>query len=280
MSRLVLAALLAVAVTTALAASVSVSPEQAQSATFLLKKWKADYGPEWFQSRYGIAAPVVDFQGFSALSGSLRIYYLRTASRSDQQKLWKGLDADRTMNQALARKGDTVLWILAKQDPLRAKALELLQPDETATVPTGLEWAKTELGKSVPGLAFYNEQFLDSLLSAETRAGASLRGVYQVVYDLQSRVPPGRKLAQVEYWFPRDSKQLPELVKALDSSKTGEQTVLSGKNVAIVTITRTDEATKILLDQLKAKGYRVESRVPSFATASTGSAPSSDPTQR
>lgn len=245
--------------------AVRITPELAEKAVWLPLKLPPDYSAGWFEKRYGITAPAVERQALTGLSGSLRIYYVRAASESDQQKLWKGLEADRTANQSLARKGDTLIWIVARQEPLRIKALNLLQPDQTATAPTGLEWLNTELGHEIPGLVFYDEQFLDLIIPLEERAGVPLRGVYQIVYDLKQRTGPGPKLAQVEFWLPKDPKQLPELVKALDYGKTREQTILSGKNAAVVTITRTDDATRILLDQLKGKGYRVESRVPSFA---------------
>jgi hypothetical protein len=250
------------------AAPVKITPERAQSVAWLQKNRPAGYEAKWFQHRYGVVPPEVEHQVFSALSGDLRVLYLRAASESDRQKLWGGLFADRTPNQAVASKGEILIWVIGKQDALRGKALELLQPDKTAAEPTGLEWLIMELPREIPGLAFYDEQFLELLAPLEARVGLRLRGVYQVVHQLRAPVGIGRRIAQVEFWIPQEPKHLPDLVKALDATKTDEHAVLSGRGAAVVTVTRTDEATRILLDQLQGKGYHLESRVPSFASPS------------
>ena len=218
---------------------------------------------EWFARRYGVAPPSVEATRLANPIAPVDVYALKPAP-DDAGRLWSGLLADLAPNQALAEKRGVIGLVISRDDNLRRKAVALIRPTRQATARPDLNWLPAEMPRDIPGLAHVYARFLTQLPELEGRAaGVSLRAVYQASYSLARSSAP-RGLAQADFWVPRDPSQFAGLVRALDSRKTGEQTIMSGKGVAVIVSTRTDEATGILVEFLKQKGYKLESRVAAF----------------
>jgi hypothetical protein len=147
---------------------------------------------------------------------------------------------------------------------LRRKVVALIKPTREAPARSDLDWLPAEMPHEIPGIVYVYARFLTQLPDLEARvSGVALRAVYQASYTLPRSFGP-RGLAQADFWVPRDQAQVGALVRALDGHKTGEQTIMSGKGVAVLVSTRTNQATKILVDFLTQRGYKLESRVATF----------------
>jgi hypothetical protein len=227
--------------------------------------------------RYRIRPPAVEQQLLLASSGLVEVLCLNASDPNDQERLWKGLVADRSPVQAVGRKGPLILWVRSPREKLLTTAVELLGLNEVARGPSPLEWLTTILPRDIPGLWFYQSQFLYAISGLEAKVGGPVRSVYQATYQIVANLPPGLKIAQAEFWVPRRDSELDALAESLVKTRTSEHTILAGKGVAIRLTTRTDTATRILLEVLTTQGFKLWSPVPVFSSRPSAPPPTASP---
>lgn len=221
------------------------------------------FSADWFARRYAVAVPALESARLANPAGSADIYALKP-SPQDAARLWSGLEADLAPNEVLVEKRGVIGLVISPDNGLRQRIIGLIKPTRQAPARSDLDWLTAEMPRDIPGLVNVYARFLTQLPVLEARVdGVGLRAVYQASYTLPRSFGPSG-LAQADFWVPRDPAQVGGLVRALDGHKTGEQTIMSGKGVAVLVSTRTNQATKILVDFLTQKRYKLESRVATF----------------
>jgi hypothetical protein len=244
----------------------SVSPPYIDPQTARSAGWRIDVGRKtpytasWFATRYQVAPPTLEVQTFATEDEPVDVYYLRTESARDREKLWTGLAHDLAPNQALAQKDNVLVWIVCSNRTKLDRVLQWIQPSAAGTPSESLDWVLHELPHESPELAFSYSAILPDLTLFEGRvSGLPLRMVYQVSYATKG-LRFRHSLAQVDFWVPCDEGKLGQLVEILDQKRTDEQTVFSGKGLVAVVTARSPEGNRILVDELTKLGYRRESR--------------------
>ena len=212
---------------------------------------------DWFARRYGVTPPSVYRQFVHAIDDTTAdVYYLRAASPGDETRLWRGLEADLTANQRLARKGERIVWIISDSAACQDRILAFLKPDRESRSKDDYGWLRSELSREIPGLTLDHAVFVQQMLHLEQRtSGFQVRAMYQASY-ITPRQPLRRQLAQVDFWVPRDRAKLEDLARFFEASRSADHTVYFGKGVVAVLTARNPVGRKILADKLDRLGYR------------------------
>ena len=213
---------------------------------------------DWFARRYGIAPPSVYRQTVKAFDeAKADVYYLKTSSPGDASRLWRGLEADLAANQRLARKGESLVWIISTSAACQDRIVAFLKPESEATRPKGdFDWLRSELPRDIPGLSFDHSAFVQQMLHLEQRTGGfPVRAMYQASY-VTPRQPLRMQVAQVDFWIPRDKAKLEDLARFFEKGRSADLTVYSGKGVVAVLTARNPVGRKILADKLDRLSYR------------------------
>ena len=238
-----------------------IDPETARSAGWMTDaQRKSPYTASWFAKRYGVPPSSLEIQSFATENEPVDIHYLRTENARDREELWKGLVQDLAPNQAVAQKDDVLVWVVCSQREKQDRVLQWIQPNVRATASESLDWVLAELPRQIPKLRFSYSAILPDLILFENRvSGLPLRMVYQISYATAG-LAFRYSLAQVDFWIPRDTKRIGELVEILEQKRTDEQTVFSGKGVVAVITARNPQGNGVLVEQLTRLGYRRESK--------------------
>ncbi len=214
--------------------------------------------PGWFARRYGIAPPSVYRQIAKAFDESMAdVYYLKASSPDDASRLWRGLEADLAANQRLARKGESLIWIISTSAACQDRIVAFLKPETEATRPKeDFGWLRSELPRDIPGLSADHGVFVQQMLHLEQRTGGlPVRAMYQASY-VTPRQPLRQQVAQVDFWVPRDRAKLEELTRYFESHRKADSAVYTGKGVVAVLTARNPVGRDILAERLAKLGYR------------------------
>jgi hypothetical protein len=246
------------------AGDVQISPDQARSAGWMADRVRsATWTPARLAARYGVAPPGLQTQLFATPQAFIDMEYITPQAAGDAKKLWSGLQADLAPNESLARKGTLIVRVVSEDAKERERALAWIAPELRGRPEKPLDWVLEELPREIGGLRFSHAAVLPNLPLYEERVGGlPLRMVYQKSFTTD-HVGFRSTLAQADFWAPRKIGDLAELVRRLAEKSPDEQTVLSGKGIAVVVTARNPSGRKILMDRLLLAGYRPEPKAAS-----------------